>query len=94
MMNRDKENASFEKDLNKNIDTKIEKKGERNVEDTITTQFILDRTDGNLKDIFSCSFASYLHSRENKKIRCNANVTVRKEKITLVTFHLQYPIIH
>jgi hypothetical protein len=43
----------LEKYLNKNIDTEIERKRERNVDDTITIAFSLDRTDGNLKDILS-----------------------------------------
>jgi len=51
--NREKESASLEKYLNKNIDTEIESKRERNVDDTITIAFILDRTDGNSKDILS-----------------------------------------
>jgi hypothetical protein len=40
----------LEENLNKNIDTKIERERERNVDDTVSIAFILDRIDGNLKD--------------------------------------------
>jgi hypothetical protein len=51
MMNKSKNRTLLERNLNKNIDKEIER--ERNVDDTISIAFILDRTDGNLKDILS-----------------------------------------
>ncbi len=50
-MNKSKNRTLLERNLNKNIDKEIER--ERNVDDTISIAFILDRTDGNLKDILS-----------------------------------------
>ncbi len=47
-MNKSKNRTLLERNLNKNIDKEIER--ERNVDDTISIAFILDRTDGNLKD--------------------------------------------
>lgn len=50
---REEKNASLKEYLNKNIDTEIEEE-EEEIDDTSAITFgSLDRTDGNLKDIYS-----------------------------------------